>query len=137
MAKKIGLLQADEPLKLAASDCTEFVSKSVARYLVRKLLARRVAPCVIQMVKITAVNIQETISAWFDGPLGVGNLLPFSKPQSTGDKLHYEIPMAGDRGTFAQHRRPFIRVSARNGRRYLEATAMQAATNFASRLLAG
>ena len=32
----------------------------------------------------------------WDGPLGVGNLLPFSKPRCYGDKLHYETAMAGD-----------------------------------------
>jgi hypothetical protein len=34
----------------------------------------------------------------FDGPVGVGNLLPFSKPHCYGDKLHYQTPMAGDVG---------------------------------------
>jgi hypothetical protein len=50
----------------------------------------------------------------WDGPLGVGNLIPFAKPNSSGDKLHYEIPMAGDRGIFARHHRRFIRVSSRS-----------------------
>lgn len=31
-----------------------------------------------------------------DGPTGVGNLLPFSKPHCYGAKLHYETAMAGD-----------------------------------------
>lgn len=38
----------------------------------------------------------EALKPLFDGPLGVGNLLPFSKPRCYGDKLHYETAMAGD-----------------------------------------
>ena len=37
---------------------------------------------------------------FIDGVLGVGNLLPFAKPRSTGDKLHYEMPMAGHRTAY-------------------------------------
>ena len=51
---------------------------------------------------------------WNDGPLGRGNLIPFVKPHTSGDKLHYECPMAGDRGIFARHHRRFIRVSSRS-----------------------
>jgi hypothetical protein len=51
-------------------------------------------------------------SVW-DGPVGIGNLLPFAK-RSSGDKLHYETPMAGDRSIFARHRRHIIHVSHRS-----------------------
>ncbi len=47
----------------------------------------------------------------WDGPLGVGNALPFSR-QSDGSRLHYEIPHAGDIGLW-RHYKKFIRVSAR------------------------
>jgi hypothetical protein len=47
------------------------------------------------------VMVQKIQRLW-DGPLGCGNLLPFSKPRSTGDKLHYEMPMAGDRTAYAR-----------------------------------
>ena len=50
----------------------------------------------------------------WDGPVGIGNLLPFAKPHNYGDKLHYSTPMAGDRTTFARHRRNLIRVSSRS-----------------------
>ncbi|HEX3941602.1 MAG TPA: hypothetical protein VHX11_08990 [Acidobacteriaceae bacterium] len=50
----------------------------------------------------------------WDGVLGVGNLLPFSKEKSTGDRLHYEMPHAGDRTTFARHRRKRLSISPRN-----------------------
>lgn len=44
-----------------------------------------------------AFRIAEKISFW-DGPVGVGNILPFAKPHNYGDKLHYDMPMAGDKG---------------------------------------
>lgn len=53
----------------------------------------------------------------WDGPLGVGNLLPFSKatnPMLAPQKLHYATPMAGDRTCFARHRRHLIQVSGRS-----------------------
>lgn len=36
-------------------------------------------------------------SILFNGPLGCGNLLPFAR-RTTGDPLHYSVPMAGDVG---------------------------------------
>jgi hypothetical protein len=53
------------------------------------------------------------LNRFLDGPLGTGNLLPFAKPHNYGDRLHYEMPMAGDRTTFARHRRKLIHVSGR------------------------
>lgn len=41
------------------------------------------------------------------------SILAFLKTNSYGDRLHYEIPRAGDRGLFARHHRPRIRVSSR------------------------
>jgi hypothetical protein len=49
----------------------------------------------------------------WDGPLGVGNLLPFAKAHNYGDKLHYEMPMAGDKTAFARSLRRNIQVSSR------------------------
>lgn len=40
-------------------------------------------------------------------------ILHYMKTNCYGDKLHYEIPRAGDAGPFARHRRKFIRVSGR------------------------
>jgi hypothetical protein len=55
---------------------------------------------------------------FWDGPLGTGNLLPFgdrrSNPLIPPSKTHYEVPMAGDRTTFARHRRHLIHVSSRS-----------------------
>ncbi len=50
--------------------------------------------------------------AW-DGPLGIGNLIPFARLKNEGDKLHYETPMAGDKTAFARSRRREISVSHR------------------------
>lgn len=79
--------------------------------------------------------IVKKMSAPYDGPLGVGNLLPFAKENNYGDKLHYEIPHAGDRGLFARHHRKLIRVSARS--RSYPAAAVLPTHTFASTLLAG
>jgi hypothetical protein len=35
---------------------------------------------------------------FFDGPLGVGNAMPFSRRTDPGQHFHYEIPRANDRG---------------------------------------
>lgn len=56
----------------------------------------------------------EKVKQVFDGPLGIGNALPFSKPRSDGSPLHYEIPHAGDRSLLARHRRKKLSVSAHN-----------------------
>jgi len=55
----------------------------------------------------------EAMKPLCDGPLGIGNVLPFAKPNSTGDKLHYEIPMAGDRSIFRRHYRKLLHPSSR------------------------
>lgn len=59
-------------------------------------------------------KVAERLKQIWDGPLGVGNLLPFARPRSSGDKLHYEIPHAGDRSLYARHHRRLLSVSARN-----------------------
>jgi hypothetical protein len=38
----------------------------------------------------------QNVCATFDGPLGIGNLLPFARMKNLGEKLHYECAMAGD-----------------------------------------
>jgi len=49
-----------------------------------------------------------------DGPVTAKNLLRFTKTRTDGGKLHYEIPMAGDRSIFARHQRRLIHVSSRS-----------------------
>ena len=49
--------------------------------------------------------------------IGLNALIPFGRvlnPMIAPQKLHYEIPHAGDRTCFARHRRHSIRVSSRS-----------------------
>ncbi|HLZ49228.1 MAG TPA: hypothetical protein VKP61_00620 [Candidatus Acidoferrum sp.] len=78
--------------------------------------------------------ISETVLGF---ALSANNVMRFIKTSQQGDRLHYEIPHAGDRGIFARHHRKFIRVSARSGMRYLRAAAVPPTAPLASRLLAG
>jgi hypothetical protein len=57
--------------------------------------------------------ITQKMQRFFDGPLGTGNVLPFAKVHNYGDKLHYQIPMAGDKTAFARSRSRNIQVSSR------------------------
>ncbi|HET9320385.1 MAG TPA: hypothetical protein VFO27_11435 [Bryobacteraceae bacterium] len=92
--------------------------------------------------------IVKKMVAPYDGPLGVGNVVPFARLHNYGDRLHYEIPMAGDIGLrrhnlfrrtnehgVSELRTRIIRVSARS--RSYPAAAVLPTHNFASTLLAG
>lgn len=49
--------------------------------------------------------------------VGLSALVPFARvlnPMIAPQKLHYEVPMAGDRSIFARHRRRKISVSSRS-----------------------
>jgi hypothetical protein len=94
-------------------------------------------------------KLSKRISQVCDGPIGIGNAVPFARTNSLGDRLHYEIPMAGDiglrrHGLFRRTnkdgkivlRSRIIRVSARSGMRYL-AAVRPPTPPFASQLLAG
>ena len=103
MAKKIWVLEADQ---LPSETPRREVKRVVADYLVRKLLAHRIAKHLIQMVAINAAIQQASStspvpSCFIDGPFGIGNLLPFTKSQNplmAPERLHYEIPACGARG---------------------------------------
>lgn len=115
MAKRIGVLEADQ----AQSEKPRFFEKkSIVQHWVRRAEARWIVKGrIVQKLKTRARAITEEIRGFFDGPLGVGNLLPFSRsrnPLLPPGSLHYEVPHAGDRGLFARHRRKRIRVSGRN-----------------------
>jgi hypothetical protein len=50
--------------------------------------------------------VAETVKAFIDGPLGVGNLLPWSKVQNYPqhpERLHYSTPACADRGAHFGH----------------------------------
>jgi hypothetical protein len=115
MAKKIGVLEADQsPLESPRSH----EKKSVVNGWIRRaeavwIVKNRIA----QKLKTVAARTRMLISLFYDGPLGCGNLLPFgdrrANPLIPPHAMHYEMPHAGDRGTFARHRRKRIRVSGR------------------------
>ena len=91
----------------------------------------------------------KNISASAGPAVSAKAVLLFIKTHCSGDKLHYEIPMAGDvglrrHGLFRRRnekgipelRSHLIKVSVRSGKRYLAAAVPPTAT-FASSLLAG
>jgi hypothetical protein len=95
MAKKIGVLEVDQPL---SAEPRVFVSKCVAKYLVRRSMAVRIGPMLIKKLRQAVLKIEqikERMMGFSDGPLGVGNALPFAK-QSDGKPLHYAIPALCD-----------------------------------------
>jgi hypothetical protein len=107
--KRIAVLEVHEPLCLSAAQT--FCGREIAERLIATYEARRIGKRLIQMVRAKACDAIKQAKAerdsirkkiqrvvLFDGPTGVGNLLPFSKPHSYGDKLHYSTPMAGDVG---------------------------------------
>lgn len=112
MAFKVGVL---DPHQSETDVPVRKVNRSVAAYLVRKQYAYRISKFLIKMLD-QASEVTHEIIAWFtDGPLGVGNLLPFSKEKNYGDKLHYETAMAGDGNWLNGYTpRSEIRVSPRN-----------------------
>jgi len=122
MAKRIGVLEAAEP---QTAEPRSHASKQVAKLLVTRRYALQLGPRVIQMLTRTyreaKALVLETLkprtpkirihNPYHDGPLGVGNAIPFAS-QSDGGRLHYDMPHAGDIGLW-RHYRKFIRVSAR------------------------
>jgi len=100
MAKKIWVLEPDQ---LESETPRRSVPKVVARYLLRKAFAIPIPlrKDLIRMVRIRArPALEDTLPCYIDGPIGVGNLIPFSKPPQNPlqepDKLHYEIPAVCD-----------------------------------------
>jgi len=138
MAKgRVGVLEAHEAPNSVAPQT--FCGRAIAERLVAAGDARPIGKRLVQMVRAKARDaIQQAKAArdamavmieqmrtfvYFDGPIGVGNLLPFARLKNLGEKLHYEMPRAGDRGMRrfglyynrkAQLRTHMIRVSSRS-----------------------
>lgn len=113
MAKRIGVLAAEQ----AATDSPQFFEKkSIVRSWIRSMEAVWIVPGQLaQKLRVRARRGMAMIGRGLvDGPIGIGNVLPFARLHNYGDKLHYEMPMAGDRGCFARHRPRNIRVSSRS-----------------------
>jgi hypothetical protein len=117
MAKgRVGVLEAHEAPDSSAPQI--HCGRAIADRLVATREARRLGKRLIQMVRCVKAKeaIQRAKSArdvvekaiekeiermriiFIDGPKGIGNLLPFSRLHNYGDKLHYEMPRAGDGG---------------------------------------
>ena len=127
MAKgRVAVLEAHAPQKISAAKA--FCGTGIAEIMVKQCEARRIGKRLIQMVRGEAKlpsnkrkpramppsrEVEKTKHILFDGPLGVGNLLPFAKPRCDGAKLHYELPPAGDRTPYQRSRRKLIKVSSR------------------------
>lgn len=110
MAKRIGVLEASEPLD---AEPRSHCSKNAAAYLIRKLLAVQVpGRRVIKKLPQIAEAVYQQVRAFWDGPLGVGNALPFSPRTDPTKHYHYEVPPAGCTGLW-RHFRKRIQVSAR------------------------
>jgi hypothetical protein len=130
LAKRIGVLEPDQGLE---DSPRSHVKRSIAQGMVRHLEAAWVVKnAIIQRLVIRARTAAKEIRAWINGPLGIGNLIPFARVQNKDiapARYHYEIPHAGDRGIFRRHFRKKIRVSARSGSLHAAFLSMRTHTN--------
>jgi hypothetical protein len=114
MAKRIAVLTSEQ---IAGEMPRFFEKKSIVRAWIRRAEAVWIVPgAMVQLLLHGEKKVRSLFASsrtFIDGPTGVGNVLPFSKPHSYGDKLHYEMPMAGDGTVFARHRPMRIKASAR------------------------
>jgi hypothetical protein len=91
-------------------------SNSSADYAVKNGIAFKVVDgdgrTAIQLAE--PKQIERELQKTSSGPyVSAKTILLFIKTHCQGDKLHYEIPMAGDRGIFARHRRKLLHPSHR------------------------
>lgn len=119
MAKnRVGVLEAHEAVESSVPQT--HCGRGIAERLVASREARRLGKRLIQMVRGKASEaIKRAKSArdaaeqaiereterierlrvlLIDGPRGIGNLIPFARIHSLGERLHYEMPRAGDGG---------------------------------------
>lgn len=98
MAKRVGVLEPEQ----AQSDSPRlFIKKAYAERLVRQVEAVWIAKGrVIQRLVIRARSFAEELqkACYYQGPLGVGNMMPYSARTDPSKHFHYEIPRANDRG---------------------------------------
>ncbi|MCU1338822.1 MAG: hypothetical protein JWO19_4403 [Bryobacterales bacterium] len=122
MAKhKVGVLEA--AVSPDSSAPQHYCGRAIAALLIEKQVARKLGKRLIQVLRGTAeaaiewakAEREAAIKRWerLQLRLGVGNLVPFSRPTDPGQHFHYEIPHAGDAGPWRRHFRKKIRVSAR------------------------
>lgn len=85
---QIGILEAEQPV---TSRPRFYLDKPTVKSLIEQ---KKLKPCGPRLARLIKETIAE-IRAWIDGPLGIGNLLPFAKRRSDGSKLHYWIGPQG------------------------------------------
>lgn len=118
--RRVGVLEAHEAPE--SSTPQTFCGTGIAEYLLNQGYAQPIGKRLVRMVKLAAACAielakkarEEAIKLWERQQLrlGVGNIVPFSRPTDPGQHFHYEIPHAGDVGLW-RHFRKRIRVSAR------------------------
>jgi hypothetical protein len=103
--RRVAVLEAHEaPDAPAQIHC----GTGIAEYLVNESYAEKIGKRLIRMVKLTAAQAitlakaarEQAIKMWERAQLrlGVGNVVPFSRPTDPGHHFHYEIPHANDKG---------------------------------------
>ena len=107
MAKhKVGVLEAS--VSPDSSLPQTFCGRAIAEYLVNEHHALKIGKRLIHMVKLSAAKAIELAKAAREAAqklwerqqlrLGIGNILPYSRPTDPGQHFHYEIPRANDKG---------------------------------------
>jgi hypothetical protein len=115
MAKRrVGVLEAHEApgVNTPRTAC----GRTVADYLIDHKYALRIGKRLIQMIRVKAHDairqakaalktleraIERVLTGYDEGPMGRGMLVPFSRARNkmlAPEKLHYQIPSAGDVG---------------------------------------
>lgn len=99
MAKRIAVLEATQHSEEVPR---LFIKKSKAQAEVRRLEAVWIVKNVmIHRLASGRARVIDVRAYFWDGPIGVGNALPFSRsqnPMMAPAKLHYETPPAGSVG---------------------------------------
>jgi hypothetical protein len=104
--RRVGVLEASASPDSSAP--ATFCGRAIAELLLEKQKARKIGKRLIQAIEGTA----EAVIAWAKAEreraiklwerqqlrLGIGNLVPFSRPTDPGQHFHYEIPHANDKG---------------------------------------
>jgi len=87
----------------------EDVLNGRAKFIV--IASGRKAIQMLPPVRVEKISVEKMES------IGLSNLIPFGRSQNpmlAPQRLHYEVPMAGDRTCYARHHRRRIRVSTRS-----------------------
>jgi hypothetical protein len=119
--RRVGVLEASASPDSSAPQT--FCGRAIAELLIEKQKARKIGKRLIQALEGTAEAVIEwakaererAIKLWErqQQRLGIGNILPFSRPTDPKHHFSYEIPHSGDVGIW-RHFKKKIQVSARS-----------------------